>query len=175
MNLNPFKIISLALQRRRLMDIQTFAHHHRRYLVIIADPKDDTLFMAFRDKQVATKIKSADGKKYNVIQQVLRHSTFESSIDRFLAALIDAFQTPIAHFSEFGKWIDGALFNISRAIQKRQGEKSVYVNNLMQKIIEQKDHECYRRNKYKFSSNERKYIESKLNSVEVPAKTEQLT
>lgn len=103
--------------KRKMLSIQEFAHTHRNYLVIVADPKDDTLFMSYRDKQVSGKIRSDDGRDHDVVKRVLKHSTFHSAIDRFLASLILRLECPIEWFSDFGKFIDGALFNISKALK----------------------------------------------------------
>lgn len=106
--------------KRKMLDIQQFAHSHRNYLVIICDPKDDTMFMSFRNKQISAKIKSADGINHKVVKNVLKHSTFEREIDRLLGGIIDALKTPLDIGNHFYSFIDGALFNISKALKKNK-------------------------------------------------------
>lgn len=119
---------------RKLLSIQEFAHHHKNYLVIVCDPKDDTMFMSFRDKNVCGKIKSQDGIDHRVVKNVLKHSTFEREVDRILGGIVDALtvkadrcreckqviHTPSQWANSFYSFIDGALFNISRALRKNK-------------------------------------------------------
>jgi hypothetical protein len=102
------------------MDVQRFAHTHKNYLVIVCDPKDDTIFVSYRDKQVAGMIKSMDGKNHKVIKNLIKHSTFDREIDRFLGGIIDVLKTPLKSASDFLKFLDGALFNISQSLKKEK-------------------------------------------------------
>lgn len=85
-------------------------------LLIIADPKDDSLYMKYGKVYVLTKIKSMDGKDYKVVKNVLKHSRFKTNIDRLLGGLAEAMQLSIRDGNEFWKWIDAALFNISKRL-----------------------------------------------------------
>lgn len=112
--------------KRFLQNVKQFAHNHKHYLVIVCDPKDDTMFMSYMDKQVAGVIKDVDGVRREVIKKVLKHSTFESAIDRFLASFMDLLKIDLIYFSDFGKWIDGALFAISKALkEKKYGKEKI--------------------------------------------------
>jgi len=104
--------------KRKMLDIQQFCHQHRRYLVIVCDPKDDTMFVSYRDKQVGGRIKSADGHNHRVVKNVLNHSVFEREIDRLIGAIIDTVKVPLDKGSDFFKFLDGALFNISKELKK---------------------------------------------------------
>lgn len=117
--LNPLNWYKMWSTKRKMLDIQQFAHNHRKYLVIIADPKDDTIFVSFGDQQVTGKIKTADGRNHNVVRRVLKNSGFENTIDFFLVGVMEVLKMKgIEYFSDFGKFIDGALFNISKARKK---------------------------------------------------------
>lgn len=111
-----------------MLNVQRFAHHNRSLLVMVFDPQDDTMFVAFGDKQISAKIRSADGLDYNVVKGVLEHSTFSDQIDRFLGGIIDAIKLPVTVGNLFYLFIDGALYNISEALEKAKskiyGEKS---------------------------------------------------
>lgn len=105
---------------RKMLNIQQFCHNHRNYLVIVCDPKDDTLFISFRDKQVSGRVKSADGKNHKVVKNMLKHSTFDREIDRFFGGIIDAMQLPLQWGDHFFKFLDGALFQISKSLKKEK-------------------------------------------------------
>lgn len=105
-------------RKRKQLDIQEFCHSHRNYLVIVLDPKDDTMFVSYKDKQISGKIKSADGVERRVVKKVLKFSTFESAIDRFIGGIMDVLKLPLKEGSDFYKFIDGALFNIAKALKK---------------------------------------------------------
>lgn len=149
-----------------MLTIQQFAHQHKNYLVIIADPKDDNIFVSYKDKQVSGKISSADGLHHEVVRRVLAHSSFNSAIDRFLGGIIDVLKCPIEWGSDFYKFIDGALFNISQAFSKYQVDKDDRVNKLMNLIVETKNVELYRANRGKFSKESRAFLEERLNIIQ---------
>lgn len=106
--------------KRKMLDIQQFTHAHRRYLVMVFDPKDDTMFMAFRDKQISGKISSADGVNHKVVRNVLKHSTFEREIDRLLGGIIDTLKCPLKEGNTFYSFIDGGLFNIVKSLFEKK-------------------------------------------------------
>lgn len=106
----------------RALDVQQFAHHHQNYLVIVCDPRDDNIFVAFRNKQISGRIRSEDGLNHHVVKGVLNHSTFEREIDRFLGGLIYSIKCPLddKKGNLFYSFIDGALFNISKALKLKK-------------------------------------------------------
>lgn len=107
------------LRRRKMLTVQDFAHQHKNYLVIVCDPKDDTIFVSYRDRQIAGRIQSEDGVEYNVVKNVLRHSKFEGTIDRFMGGLIFALGIPLKNpfVNEFLSFLDGALFRITKSLK----------------------------------------------------------
>lgn len=105
----------------RQLTVQEFARRNRSYLVIVLDPKDDTLFMSHRGKQVYNHIKSFDGKRRNVVKGVLKHSRFASKIDQFLFVMADSLQLPVAKAQDFYQWLDGAIHVISKSLWKGKG------------------------------------------------------
>ncbi len=102
---------------RKMLNIQQFAHHHRNYLVIVCDPRDDTMFISYRDKQVGGRIKSEDGLNHKVVKNVLKHSTFEREIDRLIGAIVNSMKLPLEWGSDFFKFLDGAIYNISKILK----------------------------------------------------------
>lgn len=116
--LNPINWIKLFFYKRKMLTVQQFAHKHKGFLVIVCDPRDDTIFVSYRDKQVTGKIKSVDGKNHHVVKRVLKHSYFNTEIDRFLGGLMDALKSPISKASDFYQFIDGALYNITKALKQ---------------------------------------------------------
>lgn len=112
-------MIKTWLAERKMLNVQEFAHRHKNYLVIVCDPKDDTIFVAYKDKEIAGRIKSADGVEYNVVKNVLKHSTFERTIDQFLGGIIETMKIPITkqQVSDFLKFIDGAIFRITKSLK----------------------------------------------------------
>ena len=117
------KILGWVL-KKKMLSIQEFAQANRSYLVMVCDPLDDTVFMSYQGKQVAGRLRSEDGKHGEVLKGVLKHSTFEKEIDRFLGGIINLLQLSVMKGNQFYQFIDGALFNIARAAQKKKGKKS---------------------------------------------------
>ena len=109
--------------KRKILNIQQFAHEHRNYLVIVCDPKDDTMFISFRDKQVTGRIRSADGLDHHVVRGVLKHSIFEREVDRFIGALMDILKTSLSWGNCFYQFVDGALFQISKSLKLKKDNK----------------------------------------------------
>jgi hypothetical protein len=111
--------------RRSMTNIAAFANANKRLLIIVADPRDNTLFMAHRGQQTGGIIKSEDGTDCNVVREVLKMSKFDknSAIDKFIAALVFHMQAPLTnpHVNNFFQWVDGALFNINKAIKRIYG------------------------------------------------------
>jgi len=99
-----------------------FLSNHKDLLIIICDPKTDKLMMSYRDKVVINKIKSATGLKTNIVKKVLKHSTFKRYIDQFIASLVESLDLSIKDGNLFWQWIDGALFNITKAFAKTKKE-----------------------------------------------------
>ena len=110
---------------RQSKKIAEFCHYNRDLLVIIADPKTDKMFMSYRDKMVSNQIKNAEGKDMKVIKGVLSNSLFKKQIDNFLVSIMDSMQLSLENGNQFYQWIDGALFNIAKALRiKRKNRKS---------------------------------------------------
>lgn len=113
-----------VLFRRKMLNVQDFAHDNRNLLVIVADPQDDTIFVAYKDKQVSGRIKSMDGIDYQVVKKLLKGSQFESHIERFIGALIDIIRTPLTRqqVSEFYKFVGDSIYVITQNLYKKYGK-----------------------------------------------------
>ena len=107
----------------RQKDLQNFAHENKDLLVIIGDPATDSLFMAYEDKMVLSKIKSADGRNTKVIKQALRWSSFAGAIDNLIVALSDMMSLPIKKGNQFFQWIDGAIYGIVNKLSIKKKKK----------------------------------------------------
>lgn len=105
-------------EERLAYTLTEFAHQNPDLLIIVADPKTDKLFIGYKDKHVLNKINSAEGKKLRVVRNILKRSTFAGSIDFFQVALMETLQVPIMqkHFNLFLQWVDGAVYNIGKAL-----------------------------------------------------------
>jgi len=121
------KIIEAIRKRseaRRILRLQGFAQELRDDLVIVARPKDDLMFMSYRGKQVVGKIRSMDGKNHKVVKNVLKASTFEREMPRFVGGVMDVLKSPIdALTASFWHFLDGALYNISGANELKANKK----------------------------------------------------
>ena len=112
------------MEARRILRIQGFAQELRDNLVIVARPKDDMMFMSYRGRQVVGKIRSLDGKNHKVVKNVLKASTFEQEVPRFIGGVMDVLRAPLHGIaSSFWHFIDGALYNISGANELRSNKK----------------------------------------------------
>lgn len=87
---------------------------------MVFDPKDDTMFASCYGKQVTGRISSADGINHKVVKNVLKHSTFEREVDRFLGGVIDVLKVPLKIGNLLYSFMDGALYKISLALKKKK-------------------------------------------------------
>lgn len=100
------------------MTVPEFAHAHPDLLIIVCDPKTDNIFVGHNDAIVSGKIKSLEGTKMHVVKDVLQHSQFAKSIDPFLTGVLEVLKLPLKAGNQFYQFLDGALFNISKALRK---------------------------------------------------------
>lgn len=106
--------------RKERLSISDFAHKHKHLVVIVLDPKNDQMFMAYKDRQVLNQIKSADGVKHKVVKGVMKAGgQFNSKIDMFLVPIIELLKVPLTnpHMQDLVKWMDGAVFAIGKAVK----------------------------------------------------------
>lgn len=98
--------------------LRDFAHANKDLLIIVCDPKSDNMMVAYKDKIVTGVIKSVQGKKQHVVKNVLYQGGFEKHIDGFLGSLVEILKVNLKAGGHFFKFIDGALFNLSKALHK---------------------------------------------------------
>ena len=107
--------------RRFMVSVGAFAHANPNLLLILGDPKDNTLYISYKDKHCGGIISSEDGKDYKVVENVLKASKFDKQgmSDRFLVALATEMQVAFAnpYFQELAKFVDGALYNITKQLK----------------------------------------------------------
>lgn len=100
------------------ISIGEFAHQHKDLIVIVADPKDDTIFVAYNDRFSSGRLKTSAGSNAHIVAGLMKSANlFDSNIDRFLMGLVDVLK--IRHMSfavnNFIQYLDGALYNISKS------------------------------------------------------------
>ena len=117
-----FQIIKIFFDReeRIAYTLSEFAHQNKDLLIIVADPKTDKIFVGYKDKHILSRINSPEGKKLRVVRNILKRSTFQSNIDFFQVALMEALQVPMKnkHFNQFLQWLDGGVYNIGKALAR---------------------------------------------------------
>lgn len=99
--------------------IGEFIHDNRNMLIIVCDPKTDKLIMAYKDKIIVNQIKSVEKTK-PIVKSVLRHSTFETYIEKFISGLAQSLELSIKEGNQFYQWIDGCLYNLSKVLSKEK-------------------------------------------------------
>lgn len=129
--INPFSWIiayNTTRKHRQSRSVSDFAHKHKHLVVIVLDPEDDTMFMAYRDQQVYNKIKSADGVNHKVVKSVMKASKFKSHIDYLLVAFVEFFKVPLTNpaMQHFVKWLDAATYSISQRLIKLKNEDLMF-------------------------------------------------
>lgn len=91
-----------------------FASENKECLIIVADPKTDYLFVAYKNKMVLGQIKSLDGEPMSVVHGVLRQSImkskFDAAIDRFTGGLVDVLKLGLREGNQFYSFISDVLF-----------------------------------------------------------------
>jgi len=110
---------------RRSRTVSDFAHRHKELMVIVLDPVEDTMFIAHRDKQILTKIKTADGKTHHIVKNVVKASQFKSNIDYLLTAMLEGLRASLDNpaVNQFIKWLDAAVYRIGQDLKLRKEEK----------------------------------------------------
>ncbi len=139
--INPIVWIQAYIESRKLkqrLSVSDFAHKHRNLVVIVLDPETDELYMAYRDVQVLNVIKSADGRKQNIVKGLMKAGQFKSKIDAFLIEIIEWLKIPIKNESmqHFLKWLDGATFAIGKRLKddKINHEFNQFISKEKEKI-----------------------------------------
>lgn len=125
----------LGVFKNKKMEIGEFAEANRNLLVIVADPKDDTLFVAYNGKFAGGRLKDKSGAKAGAIKEMLSSSTyFQSTMDSLMISLVDLLQLPklTKGANTFFHFIDGAIFNIAESHRTAQAEKSGHVKSPLQ-------------------------------------------
>jgi len=105
-------------KQKKLLNVQEFAHSHRNYLVIVCDPTDDSMFMSYRDKQISSKFGSASGQKTHIVKRMLKASTFERDIDKFIIGVAEKLKVPLDAGKTFYAFLDGGISNIAKSLKK---------------------------------------------------------
>lgn len=105
------------------ISISEFAHAHPDLLIIIGNPKTDQLFAAHKNKFVNSIIRDPKGKRTHVVQEVLSHSLFKKGIDSFIVSLVESLHLPLRHGNQFFNFVDGAFFNIAKALRDERAAK----------------------------------------------------
>ncbi len=114
----------MSAEKKQMLTIQEFAHLHRKFLVIVVDPRDDMMFMAYRDKQVTGKLKSSDGVDHKIMKRLLKHSTFEHEISRFIGAIVFSLKASIVGWNAaFYQFLGDALLSITKSLKDEKEKK----------------------------------------------------
>lgn len=103
-------------RQKQRYEVGEFAHANKNLLVIVADPADDSIFVAYKDQFVGGRIKGKTGDPSGVVKDLLRHTTFERRVDSFLLGLADSLvlKKLSSGANNFLQFLDGALFNIAQ-------------------------------------------------------------
>lgn len=113
------------LRNKRIQHaVPEFMHANKDLLVIVCDPKTDTIYAGYKDNFVGGKIKSPSGKKLKVVKSVLKSSLFKDSIDLFITGLVETLKLPVRKGNQFLMFLDGALFNLAKATRKKTKAKA---------------------------------------------------
>ena len=139
--LNPrtwYEAYKIKKQLEKKRSASEFAHKHKNLLVIILDPEDDTMFMAYHDQQVLNSIKTIDGKNHHIVRDVMKAGRFKSSIDFFLVAILEQMKAPltIPAVQHFVKWLDGAVYSIGQRLSKIKDEDKMFPMKQEEKLPE---------------------------------------
>lgn len=119
--MKDFFIKLLTGHTKAELTVGEFAANNPDLVVMVLNPKDDSVFVGFKNKVVYGKIKSAEGKKVRVVKALMYESQFKDSMDGVLVALVDIFKVGIRMpaFNQVAQVLDGALYNISKSLRKR--------------------------------------------------------
>lgn len=115
------------------LEVGEFANRHRNLLVIVADPKDDTIFVTHKGKYVGGKLRATDGSCDHIIRDMLKESTFHMRIDHFLIGVAEKMGLKkLAFANNFLQFVDGAVFNLATKHRKKASTDSRAVKSPIQ-------------------------------------------
>lgn len=122
---------------KKNIQIGEFAHQNKKMIIIVADPKDDTIFVSYNDRMVSGRIRDNKGDNIHILKDLLKHSAFDSGIDKFLMSIVDVMKINKLSIgvNNFLHFIDGALYNIS----KRHRENKKKEDGLIKSPITMQD------------------------------------
>lgn len=103
-----------------LFTIREFGHQNKDLLIIVCDPKEDRMYVSYKDKFVNGRIKSASGKNEHVVKNVIKASRFHVSINDMIVAIAETLNVPLKTGNQFYQFIDGAIYKIGKSLQKRK-------------------------------------------------------
>lgn len=121
--INPVTWYKAWRESKRLkqqLSVSDFAHKHKHLVVIVLDPADDSLYMAYKDVQVLNKIKTADGKNHKIVKGVMSAGgQFKTKIDFFLTSMLEILKVPLNNpfMQQLVHWFDGAAFVIGKKLK----------------------------------------------------------
>lgn len=109
---------------RNLYLVPKFANAHKNFLVIVMDPQTDRIFVSHRGVIVNGRIRSVKGRTTHIVRDVLKQSRFKFHIDEVLGTLAETLNVPIPKANQIYSFLDGAIFNIGKALAKKKGKKA---------------------------------------------------
>ena len=107
-----------------LFTVPKFAQANKEFLIIVADPKTDRLFVGHKGRFVNGRIRSVRGRATHVIRDVIKRSQFNRGpMDEFIGSLADVLKVSLPDANQFYQMIDGFVFNIAKSIRTARKEK----------------------------------------------------
>lgn len=131
---NFFSFLKTYLDKRSRLayQIPDFAHANKDLLIIIADPKNDEIFVAYGDKMIRGRIGEAGSKQnLHVVKNILKFGRFksENGIEKFLmeilAIVIDVRKKFPANVQFFFKALHDALYSLADGLRKNEKSRLI--------------------------------------------------
>lgn len=116
-----WQFLRMFFDRRMRMafTVPEFAEANKDFLIIVADSKTDEIYVTYKGAMVRGRIRSAK-KGQKMLRNLLKESQFNDASDSLIVGILDVLKVSLllTSMNEFAKMIDGALFNISKALRK---------------------------------------------------------
>lgn len=120
------RMIFAEPDEKNLWTVPKFAQAHKNFLIIVADPATDRIFVGHKGRFVNGRIRSVKGRPTHTVRDMMKKSHFkQSAIDAFIVSLADTLKISLPDGNQFYSFVDGAIFNIAKAIRdEKKGKRA---------------------------------------------------
>jgi len=107
-----------------LFTVPKFMSANKGFLIIVADPETDRIFVGHKGRFANARIRSARGRATHVVRDVLKKSQFNrTAVDSFIIAVADSLKVSLPDGNQFYQMLDGLIFNVAKSLREAKKAK----------------------------------------------------